>query len=83
VTDDVIERFMSEGCWERLEDFLKVENTPSTGQAALVKKLSVTQVLRYPAIHDWLLYRASTKFTLSATYAICETRRYIARDSGR
>jgi hypothetical protein len=37
LTDDVIERFMREGCWERLEDFLKVENIPSTGQAALVK----------------------------------------------
>jgi hypothetical protein len=46
VTDDVVERFMSEGCWERFEDFIKVENIPSNGQAALVKKLSVTQVLR-------------------------------------
>src|ERR1700677_221020 len=56
VTGDVIERFMSESCWERVEDLLKAENMPSTSQATLLKRVLLAQAFRYHSFHEWIFH---------------------------
>jgi hypothetical protein len=55
VGDAFVSRFSTVGCWDYLEDLLKLENIFSPVQAALAKKVRLIQVFKRPALYKWLL----------------------------
>jgi hypothetical protein len=52
--DAIVARALREGCWDYIEDLLKVENIADSSQAALVSAVQLTRVLICPAMCSWL-----------------------------
>ena len=56
IPEDQIDRFVSMGCWDYVEDLLRLDRIVHQGQVALVKDVQLLHVLRFPRLYDWLLF---------------------------
>jgi hypothetical protein len=55
IREDQLDRFLSTGCWNYVEDLLKLDRIVHPGQVALVRDVQLIHVLRFPNLYRWLL----------------------------
>jgi hypothetical protein len=79
IPETTIDRFLSKGCWDYVENLLRLDKIINTSQVALVKEVQLFHVLKLPPLYNWLLFVPRRGVTQTRTYTTLqdELRRVI------
>lgn len=79
IPETTIDRFLSKGCWDYVENLLRLDKIINASQVALVKEVQLFHVLKLPPLYDWLLFVPRHGVTQTRTYTTLqdELRRVI------